>query len=557
MVRLSLWLLDGLRPLFRLLGVDYGQLRATIQVKLTLDGRRRSGHMQGIEGKDRNVFVWTLFFYAFMGVFVGMVGVHTASPLVGLTIVHAFVMVMVGLSLIADFSSVLLDPTDNVILLPRPIDSRTLLVARVTHVALYLGSLALSISAATLIAGAIVIGWWFVPVFLGTLACSVALVVFFVHVFYLLAMRLMDVERFRDVILYVQMVMTVVVVGAYQILPRLMDYKQLLSLQIDDRWWVYICPPAWMAAPVHLLAGHPSQAAVILTVLAVAVPVLGLTAVVGVLAPGFQRALAQAELNPVQRNEASVQPGRPRSWGYRLSRWVTGHPAERAAFELIWQIASRDRPFKMRTYPTVAFLLLFGCLFLLGDSREVAKTLAQLPETQKFLFLLYFACMMGPTAIFQQKFTTQPEAAWLYYALPLEYPGQVLLGAFKVMAIRFVALGFAAMAILALVIWRAAILGDVLFAACATLLVSALQAWLFARKFPFSEAFGMAQSSGRLGRSVLWMIFPAVLAGFHFVLRWIHPCTVVGAAPLVFILAVLMLRGYGQLTWPALLRASR
>ena len=62
-------------------------------------------------------------------------------------------MVMTAVALISDFTSVLLDTTDNAILLPRPVDARTLAVARLTHIALYMLLISVSLSLATLVIG--------------------------------------------------------------------------------------------------------------------------------------------------------------------------------------------------------------------------------------------------------------------------------------------------------------------------------------------------------------------------------------------------------------------
>ena len=555
MVKALLWGFDRSAGLWRALGVDYPRFRAILEIKLLMDGRRRGLAAQNTTSRDRNTFVWSLVFYAFMGFFMGLTGTFAGETLFGMSMVHAFVMVMITMSLIADFSSVLLDTRDNAALQPRPVDGRTMLMARLAHIAVYLASLALSLSAGTVVLGAFQVerfGLWFVPVFLLTLAASVTLVVFVVHVFYLAAMRIWDLERFRDVILYVQMFMAVAVVGGYQLMPRLTDVHALKTLRIEDCWWVYLAPPCWMAAPLHMLSGHVNATTLTLTGLAIGAPLVGLVLVVWVLAPGFGRALSQLEATADAAQTARHATGPDRGvWMNRFAGWLTKPGVERAAFELVWQLSSRDRQFKMRVYPTAAFLLLIGGVMLLGDNKSVSEALANLPETKKYLLILYFACMMSPTAVFQQRFSSQGEAAWIYTALPVDRPGRVLVGALKVMLVRFVAFAFAGVAVLTLAIWGWRILPDVVLAGCATLLVAVLQALIFARSFPFSVTFGVAQGSGRIGRTMLWMLFPATLGGLHVLLQWSFPQAVFVAIPLVVVLALLLLREYSQLGWRA------
>ena len=59
---------------------------------------------------------------------------------------YTYIMVMISMTLITDFSSILLDTSDNTIILPRPVDSRTLFAARLTHILLYLGQLGLGLT---------------------------------------------------------------------------------------------------------------------------------------------------------------------------------------------------------------------------------------------------------------------------------------------------------------------------------------------------------------------------------------------------------------------------
>ena len=557
MTKLILRFFDCFAWLLRRLDVDYDQFRAILEAKLTLDSRRQmSGMQQQRTQNPKNTFAWTLLFYAFMGGFLGIFLPRTTSPLVGMTIVHAFVMTMVALSLIADFTSVLLDTTDRAVLQPRPVTSRTILVTRIAHITIYLSLLTLSLSVVTLVVGTFTYHGLFPLVFLGTLACSVCLVVFVAQVFYLVALRLTDAERFRDLILYFQIGMTVAVIVGYQILPRLMDMTRLSSLTIDEQWWIYFFPPAWLAAPIDLLTGHIGTPQIILTGLAVAVPLICLILVIRVLAPGFSRALARLDSTPTGSSAAVGTASLRQPLARRLSGFFARRASERAAFELVWQLCSRDRQFKQRTYPTFAFLFVFAAVWVLLGEGGAGAALRELPHTQKYFLILYFSCMMAPMTIIQLRFSAAHEAAWMYHALPLERPGDILIGAFKVVMVRFVAPVFGLMALAILLVWGLRIAVDVVFAACATVLVSVLQAMIFGRTFPFSEEFNVAQNTGQVVRSMFLMLIPAALGGLHFVMRLISPLTLPSGALLVLVLAIVLLRRYARTNW-IIIRRSR
>ncbi len=69
------------------------------------------------------------------------------------------------ITLITDFSYVLIDPRDNYILLPRPVSDRTLVVSRLLHISLHISKIAVPMSLSAFIFLSIVhgiaTGLWF------------------------------------------------------------------------------------------------------------------------------------------------------------------------------------------------------------------------------------------------------------------------------------------------------------------------------------------------------------------------------------------------------------
>jgi ABC-2 type transport system permease protein len=554
MIALILALFDGLAWLLRGLGVDYPQFRAILQTKLMLDARRPRGALaQRPAKKNRNIFALTLFSYAFVGFFISFMVAGPLAPLVSLTIIHAAIMAMIALSLLGDYSTVLLDTTDNRVLLPRPVDKRTILFARLAHILVYLLAITFALSAGTFVVGGITLGRTFPPVFAFTLVLSVGLIVGTVSLAYLLGMRFIPQEKLRDIINYAQIAMIVVFVAGYQIVPRLLEPVMKANLSLVDRTWIYFCPPVWMAGPIDLALGHRGFPQVMLSIEAMLAPVLMLL-IVTVLAPTFQPAALEGGERPARRGSSPAV--HRRRWLPLLSRLLTRRPAERGAFELIWRLSGRDRQYKLRVYPTVAFSFVFGFMYMLmGVERGVAATLAELPQTNRHLLLLYFASMLAPASLIHLRFSNQPEAAWVYFALPLDRPGEVLLGALKAIVARLMLPTFALVAAMTLAIWGWRVLPDVLLALAVTLLICLLQALIVARHLPFSESPGAMEDSGRSLRSLLLM---PILGAFAFAHYLIHPfpLVVLAATPVVLLVAVACAQVYRRTNWSAVPRLS-
>ncbi|HUU96170.1 MAG TPA: hypothetical protein VM487_10555 [Phycisphaerae bacterium] len=552
MIRFVLAVFDSIGWLLRRLGVDYAQFRAILEAKLTIDTRVRGSAFQTSSAgrkSPRNVFAWTLLFNAFMGAFIAFLLPAASSPLVSMTIVHSFIMLMVGMALIADFATVLLDTADSQILQPRPVSSRTILAARLAHITTYLSLITFSLAAGTFVVGTITYHWLFALVFGVTLLASVVLVVSMVAVLYLLLMRFINEEKLRDLITYVQIAMTVVVVGGYQLLPRMMDMTRLKTLTIEHAGWIYYYPPAWLAAPEDLLVGNSGGPQLILTVLAIIVPLAALLLVVR-LAPAF-RITPEAAISGTRPAEGHMARVRRPSFADTLAGIAIRQPAERAAFGFLWRICTRDRQFKRRTYPSFAFIFIFAAVFMFRGSERFWDTLATLPETKKHLLLLYFASFMLPAAILNMRFTDQPDAAWVYRAAPLERPGVVLAAGVKVLMLQLVVPAFTMITAVILVFWGPRVIPDIVLAFGLTQVVCWFQALMLGRALPFSEPYGVMEGSGRMGRTLLLVLVPLALGLIHYGLTFV-PLGVLVAIPVAFGLNFLAARRYDQIRWSAL-----
>ena len=155
--------LDLFKAIFKRIGIDYSAMRKIIQVKLLLDSRRVSTVMQGNSNQkdqDKNNFYKSLIMYFFIGfimipfIFIG------DNYLFQMTIIFGLFIFFMMTTLISDFSSVLLDLRDKEIILSKPINSRTLNMAKIIHITIYTSMITFAIIGPSLIAGLIVKGFY-------------------------------------------------------------------------------------------------------------------------------------------------------------------------------------------------------------------------------------------------------------------------------------------------------------------------------------------------------------------------------------------------------------
>ena len=224
MNRFLLQIIRWLAPLFRPFKIDSEQLHLILEAKLLMDSRRPSMFNQRYNKKEVKGQDWLamglFFFFGLM--FLLMFAVfHKAST--------AFVlyflgwMVALSMTLISDFTEVLIDPRDNYILLPRPVDDQTIAIARILHILLYISKLAFAFALPGIIFVSIYFGVLYLPLYLLQMLISVVLTIFLVNLTYLLLLRVVPADRFKEAINYFQIVFTILIFAVYYLFPRLID----------------------------------------------------------------------------------------------------------------------------------------------------------------------------------------------------------------------------------------------------------------------------------------------------------------------------------------------
>jgi ABC-2 type transport system permease protein len=485
--------------------------------------------------------------YAFMGLLFGGLLIEMLSLFVALVFIYTIIIFMTAISLISDFTSVLLDTTDNAIIQFRPIDSRTMAVARIVHIILYMLMITLSLSLGTLILGAVKYGPLFMLLFLISLMFVVLFVVFVSNIFYLFLIKVSGEKRFRDIILYFQIFMAALAMGIYQ-LPRLMGASFLKNFTLEIRWWTYFMPPAWLAAPVDAaVTGVMSREALFLTLIGIFLPVVCMVIVIRYLAPGFNKAILRLE-KAGPEIETKIK-------GHKLplffSRLVASKPAERAAFQLVWWVSGRDRKFKLKVYPSFGYMLAMAAFMTLNQKGGLTKALLNLPNTKSYLFFLYFGCLLIPMALLQMRLSDQYQAAWVYYFLPIARPGEIIRGGIKAMIVKFGGIIFIMLSVLILFIWGWQVIDDICLAFLNMVIVSYALGLVVKNDFPFAKAYSVAREAQKGIVVFPLLLIPGILGVLHFILTFV-PYGVLFALPFSAILIWPLTKIIGSTRWASI-----
>lgn len=429
------WLVALTRPLrgaYRLLGVDYRLMAHLLRARLLLEHRRRKGR-DGTPGLARNTgFTLMLGLYAALGFILGSCAFLWEDPRPFLTLVATAVAFFLVLSILLDFTSVLLDTTDLALLAPLPVPDRLVLAVRVTHISLYVSLIAGSLALGPLILGTIrFASALYPPVLLLGVAQMTGLSLAGVVVLYLVALKSLDLSRFRDAMVYLQTGAFLVFFGVSQLGPQLArrtGFDEWLGAHSE-----LLCawPPASVGALGRIALGHGEalDGWILLCGWGGTAAVVALGA--GLARRGFVHRLAEMEK---AGGTPRAKPGRRGLTGRLGSRFAGGR-LERAGWDFFVQLSSSERLFRLRVMPLgVLVAMPIAMLAIQGSEEGMGPVLALL------VYLPYVPLMILPSIWETARFSEKWEAGAVFGILSRDERQSFARGAMRATYLRFLVL---------------------------------------------------------------------------------------------------------------------
>ncbi len=558
------------KKIFISAGVDFEQLIAIVGIKLTMDNRRNNASfMRGKNNESKesnNRFGMTLFVYGLLGLFVSIYVAAINLPMVSMSIFHGFIMVMLAMTLITDYSSILLDTADNMILLPRPVDSRTLFTARLTHITLYIGQILFAVALIPTIIVAFKYGLIAVCMFLLTAIMSALFALFFTSILYLIIMRLTTAERLKDIINYLQIGMAIFIFAFYQLMPRLFDIQDIENITFEPSWWNLFVPPMWMGGTMDaFIGGNFDPMHLLLIVLCFAVPVLGLIEMNRSFSTFFSQKLSglSTEYNPTESQTApSVSNSNSTAvqgdLSVKLAPYITSSPVESGVFQLVWKQLSRDRKIRLRLYPQFAYFFVMMIVIMFSIFRRSGgfdAVFEELPDTKWYLMFIYFGSTALSASLVLVPYSDDFKAAWVYYALPIAKPGDVLVGSLKAQVFKFFIPFYIVLSLILFAIWRLPVVDDLLLGFFNIIIIALVYSIVNKPLLPFSEETSTQAQSGNFVRSMINFIIFIAVAGLHY-LATLIPYLTLALMPIQALVIYLLIKKYRNTDWSDVNMAS-
>jgi ABC-2 type transport system permease protein len=516
-------------PLWEKLGASIPHLTIILQTKLMMDDRRPNAMMitrgQQQTKKDRKGGSFILFLISFlMGCFYLFVFSLGKDWILPMFVYCAAFMTMLALTLIADFTYVLIDVKDNYILLPKPVNDRTVLLSRLLHILIHVSKIVVPMALPGLIFLAVKAGVAGALAFILLIALLTLFSIFLINALYLVVLHITTPERFKEIINYLQIVFSVAIFAMYYLVPRLVNNATLKDVDLMQKKYLYLTPPMWFAGGwVAVTEGKWSGAYIGLLAAELILPLVSLWLVVRVLAPSFNKRLGMMSGGVAEAPVKAVNQGKRR--GYRtLAKWFSKGKTEQMAFEVVWLLTGRSREFKLKVYPSLAYAFIYFAYWILGGGNgKPAQVWQNLPETRMYLVLLYMSCFAFVTAISNLVYSSKYKSAWVYYTAPLEHPGQVLTGAFKSAMVKFFVPYYLVICVFILWIWGPSVIPSLVLALVNITVVCLFFALMFLKKFPFSKELNMQQGNNKWVIGIVMLLVPGFFGGLHYFATYSTP----------------------------------
>ena len=558
MNKLLLFLILLPKKLWAWTGADIVQLKAILKVKLMMDDRRplRPGKQQSKKKPTKYASFVSVILSAAMGIMYTMPLMMVEDTIMGIWLYCSSFLLMLSFMLISDFSTVLFDTKDKNIILPRPINERTLLLSRLLHMFIYLFRIVVPMSLAGWIILGMEKGWLAALWFPFILLMLTIIALFIVNGVYLLILRLAHPGKFKDIINYFQIGVSMLVFACIYLMPRAVNTEGFAELKHNAYPWAVLTPSYWLAASWSWIeADKLSAATKWISILSFLGPLALAWLTIKYLSPSFAQRIGNidnvnTEEQPISENKTTQK--KKSQFYLKLANWFNKNPLSKAGFCIAWLQTDRSRNFKMRVYPMFAFVpVYFIYIITMNHNVSLAETWEKLSSSKSYILLLYMTAFVVTNLMTMLVASDQYKASWIYYSSPISQPGYVMSGAFKGLWIKYFIPMYSIVACFILFIWGKHVIIDIILA-FVNITVFALGILLISlRRLPFSSTEKMNEKGTRVMKSIFVMLLPMSFGFGHY---WVCAVPWLWWMKLLFlalssILVWLLWDSYQQTSW--------
>lgn len=542
------------RGVWENLGVNFAQFKIILETKVTLDNRKPITFKKRNTGKSSSSSsIIQFIMYMIIGLMFMVILILIPDRYLALAIMLLCFTSMLSITLVSDFSPILLDTRDQYIIMPKPVNDRTITLSRITFIAIKLFNQVIALCLPLLIY--VLFNWNVSAIFLLVLQLllSTLVALVFVNGFYLISIKYLPIQKFKDIITYLQIGLSMIIFLAYYLGPNLIQKIVESHLTIEQLKFLWLFPSTWIASFQSLLLGDHTPQIILFSVLGIVVPLFGIYACTHLFSSGFNAkiaGLASAD-TPLPETVENISYNTVKRPLYkRLGTSLCSSPLEEAGFSIVWLISSKTREFKQQLYPSLAYLpIYFIFLFLrTGEGLSISEKLKKLGESGLYVIMFYLSLLTILTVFQLITQSNKYKAAWIYYVTPIDRPGQFMTGVLKACLIKYVLPFNILFLCICIPLFGISVLNDLLLSSAIGGIESILIMLFLVKNYPFSKA---SQSNSKALINLLILGLLGLLGYLHKVI-FQYELLIWGLAALAWILFFIMLKYLQKEDWKSL-----
>jgi ABC-2 type transport system permease protein len=416
--------LISLERVARRFGIDPHQYWHLLRISLLVDFRRQSAVAS--DQPTRSALLMTCFVFGLFSLVLALFAFRTLSSFHYSLLFLAYSMLMIAFIVLSEFGVTIISPDDYVILGARPITSRTYFAVKLSNLLFYVFLIGSSLNIFPAVIGAFsdFADWRFPLIYFPVALWAGLFSAMLVVLLYGAVLRTVTYEKFKDVLVYIQVVFSFFVFFGYQLLLRAMPYLEQ-GQHGGGRRVALLIPPGWFAGLVHVGLGQWERDYLLWA--GWGVLMTGVLIGVGVRSFSLEYSQHLAQLHAVTAERRRLRRRVPlRVW----ERLMGNSPEERVAFSFVRQMLRRNRTLKLRLYPALGFPIAFLVIGIL-EKNLADPFLSGSPVSS----VVFFTALVGPLLVLNfhalLPYSEEHTAAWLFRVAPVRDLSRFFAGAKK------------------------------------------------------------------------------------------------------------------------------
>ncbi len=534
--------LDLFRWLFTALNYDYDTIRMVLQLKFTVNSRRPIMNL-GAKKKSKDIKNSTLpavGFHLFMGIMIitMVAGLSSKSIFLGLGIFFLIQMVFIFMSLFAEFSVSFLDTIDSTLLLPTPIDRKSLNAAKNLHIVLFYLQLVLALSLPNTIYLGIAYGVLPAIVFLLSNVMVMLFLIVLISIIYGLLIQKFSGEKLKDMVNRVQVVLSLIVIGSYYSTIYKMEFFVEHAERLMSSRFLYFIPPLWFSSlTTSLIEKKFNTQYMILTSIAIFVSIVGYYFYIKYIAPEYEN-------NLLKFTSHSKGAGKKRKNGFLSS--IFSQTDFAPYFNLADRMISSDRKLKLSIFPTIGMAIFFSVVFPIIKSDSIAE----LAQNRGQTLMMYLVSLFSMQILMFVNYSEYAKASWLFNFIPTKSPVNLIKGSIIALFVKFLLPMYLFTGLSYLVLFKGKIIMDVIAFLLNSTLICLAYLLISKRELPFSKEYQGRSAVNNRSWTLLFASFvlAPIIGGTHFLMIWLE-FNMLFYIPVQVIILIAAFKGYFKMTW--------